>query len=221
MVRSGPRRRLSASTVARNRCRRPSGEGRSHHGSPRSPRATLASCTLSRASRSCCGSLVRRAEPTARRASINSFTSSWRSGSGMAGSVARQRRPDTMIQRPPSVRSSPPSPGFISRPGLRRPEWSRLALAGAATGRAGAFAAPGPVAGGQTPDGHHTGVSSPPVASTGSGRRARHLNGRSSWRRHRSSGEVGSPGTIRRGGLNKLTGVVLRDPGRRTDDQPA
>ncbi len=93
-VASGRRCLNRARMVAASRSRRPSGVG-SHHGSPRSPNATLASCTRGRAD---CGSLR-----TSRRAVISSSTNSWRSVSGMAGSVVRHRRPDTIRYRPSAV----------------------------------------------------------------------------------------------------------------------
>ena len=65
----------------------------SHHGVPRSPRATLARWTRSRASRSARGSSARRAAPTARRALISSWRSTAETSGGRSGSVARHRRP--------------------------------------------------------------------------------------------------------------------------------
>ena len=88
----------SARTVAARRSRSPSSEGSSHQGSPRSPRATLASCTNGRAASP--------RLPTRRRARMSSLTSSARSGSGMEVSVARQRRPSTTMWWPSGVRST-------------------------------------------------------------------------------------------------------------------
>ena len=93
--RRGRRWRSRVRMTAASRVRCPTGVG-SHHGSPRSPSATLASWTRGRAD----SGSVR----TARRAAISSATSSRRNGSGMAGSLARQRRPSTTMYRPSAVR---------------------------------------------------------------------------------------------------------------------
>ena len=94
----GARWPASASTTARSRAERPSGVGAFHHGSPRSPNATLACRTRRRASRSASGSPPLRARATSRLAAMSSSTSSRRNGSGIDGSLARHRRPSTTIQ---------------------------------------------------------------------------------------------------------------------------
>jgi hypothetical protein len=97
------RDRSSARAVAITRSGDASPGARSHHGAPRSPSATLASCTRRRAAATATASPP--AARTARRAAISSRTSSVRSGAGMVGSVARHRRPSTTMKR-----SSPPPP---------------------------------------------------------------------------------------------------------------
>lgn len=107
----GARCRASARTAASRRSRRPSSLGDSHHGSPRSPSATFADRTRRRATCSSDAASERFADATARRASISSSTSSWRSLAGIEGSLVRQRRPPTTIQRPSAVRSGALSSG--------------------------------------------------------------------------------------------------------------
>ena len=96
-----PRLTSRACTAARTRASRPVADRGSHHGSPRSPSATLASCTRRRASASASGSSAE--ARTARRAAISSVTSSLRRGSGIPGSVARHRRPSTTMWCPSGV----------------------------------------------------------------------------------------------------------------------
>jgi hypothetical protein len=96
IVASGLRCRSSTRIVASRRARWPRGVG-SHHGSPRSPKATLASFTRGRA--------VAGSTRTSRRADISSATSSVRNDSGIVGSEALQRRPATVTYRPSLVRS--------------------------------------------------------------------------------------------------------------------
>ncbi|ANZ41672.1 hypothetical protein BBK82_42715 [Lentzea guizhouensis] len=92
--------RSSASRPSCQRCRRSSAVC-SHHGVPRSPRATLASWTLARASRSSSASWVRWAAAMSRRAVISRLRRRAAGSGGMSGSVARHRRP-LMITKCPS-----------------------------------------------------------------------------------------------------------------------
>jgi hypothetical protein len=66
----------------------------SHYGHPRSPSATFAACTPSRAERSASVPSVAR---TSRRQAISADRSSAARSGGIIGSVARQRRPATRM----------------------------------------------------------------------------------------------------------------------------
>jgi hypothetical protein len=107
MVRSGSRCRASTAIAASARARRLSSSGSSHHGVPRSPKATFAACTRCRASRERSASPSRVAAATARRADINSSTSSFRSVPGIDGSLLLHRRPSIVIHRASSSTQLP------------------------------------------------------------------------------------------------------------------
>ncbi|RII17934.1 hypothetical protein DSC45_13600 [Streptomyces sp. YIM 130001] len=105
--RGGPLFGRSVSHASRPRCQRSrrSAMDCSHHGVPRSPRATFALCTRLRARSSAAVSPSFTAAPTARRAAMRPERRRAAVFAGISGSVARQRRPPTKMYRPSGVRS--------------------------------------------------------------------------------------------------------------------
>ncbi len=97
----GPRFAVSERIVERMRASNAASVGSSHHGSPRSPSACLASFTLARACWTRSGSS--RLRRISRLAAINSVTSSALSRSGIDRSVARHLRPFTTMWRPSAL----------------------------------------------------------------------------------------------------------------------
>lgn len=120
--RQSSRRRRSRSSARETR----SPSSISHHAVPRSPSPSLASCTRSlRAARPASSGAVRMRE----RALPSSDFSGAVRRSGSAGSMARHRRPPTMMCRPSGVRSGPLVAFMVSmrdrvRPG--RYAWSAV-----------------------------------------------------------------------------------------------
>lgn len=122
IVRSGARWRVSTSITASARARLSPSLTSPHHGAPRSPSASFAAWTRCLADRNPSSSPDRWAAATARRAAISASTSSVRRAGGIDGSVARQRRPSTVIQRGASsivshIPSDAPATHLGHRPG--------------------------------------------------------------------------------------------------------